>query len=84
MTFPLYIILIIYIIIIIIYLTFSAIILYHIFRFGYWDSSTRLMMFLFFLGTILILIATIIYSFGVDWSETITIFPNFEFNFSIE
>lgn len=84
MTFSLYVILLIYIAIIVIYLIFSGILLYHIFRFGYWDSSTRLMVFLFFFGTLVILMATIIYAISIDWSETITLFSDVEFNFSIE
>jgi len=84
MTFPLYVILIAYIVVFIIYLIFSAVLLYHIFRFGYWDSSTRLMVFLYFTGSLVILISTIVYSMDIDWSESITLFSNVEFNFSID
>jgi hypothetical protein len=84
MTFPLFVILIIYIVVIIIYLIFSAVLLYHIFRFGYWDSSTRLMVFLYFIGSLVIIIATVVYAIDIDWSDSITLFSNIEFNFSID
>lgn len=83
MTFPLYIILIIYFLAIILYLILSAVLLYHIFRFGYWDSSTKLMMFLYFAGSLIILISTGIYIAGIDWSESVSILEDIEFNISI-
>lgn len=83
MSFPLYIILIIYLLVIVIYFILSLASLYHIFRFGYWDSSTRLMTFLYFTGSLIILISTGIYIAGIDWKETVSFLENIEFNFSI-
>ncbi|MFA6525338.1 MAG: hypothetical protein WCT33_03675 [Patescibacteria group bacterium] len=82
MTFPLYVFLIIYAVVFLIYVFFSAFLFYHIFRFGYWDSSTKFMVFLYFLVTIGILLSTIIYTIDIDWSETITLFSDTQFNFS--
>jgi len=83
MTFPLYIILIIYLIAVTIYLIMSFVLLYHIFRFGYWDSSTRLMVFLYFAGSLIILIPTVVYIAGIDWSETVSFFTDTELNIFI-
>lgn len=83
MTIPLYIILIIYLVVIVIYLILSIVLLYHIFRFGYWDSSTRLMVFLYFAGSLVILISTGVYIASIDWSETVSFFSDIEFNISI-
>lgn len=83
MSFPLYILLIPYGLAIIFYLTWSLSLLYHIFRFGYWDSSTRFMLFLYFAGSLIILIFTGIYIMGIDWNQTVSIFNNIEFNISI-
>ena len=80
MTFPLYIILILYLIAIVFYLILSVILLYHIFRFGYWDSSTKMMVFLYFTGSLIILISTGIYVAGINWSESVSILNNMEFN----
>jgi hypothetical protein len=82
MTFPLYVFLIIYAVVFLIYVFFSAFLFYHIFRFGYWDSSTKFMVFLYFLVTLGILLSTIIYSIDVDWSETISLFSDMQLNFS--
>lgn len=83
MTFPLYVILILYFVAIIFYLILSFVLLYHIFRFGYWDSSTKMMVFLYFAGSLVILVSTGIYIAGVDWNETISLFSDIEFNISI-
>ncbi|PIS42147.1 MAG: hypothetical protein COT24_05005 [Candidatus Kerfeldbacteria bacterium CG08_land_8_20_14_0_20_40_16] len=80
MTFPLYLILILYLLAIIFYLILSVVLLYHIFRFGYWDSSTKLMIFLYFAGSLIILVSAGIYIAGIDWSENVSILNNTEFN----
>jgi len=80
MTFPLYLILILYLLAIIFYLILSVVLLYHIFRFGYWDSSTKLMIFLYFAGSLIILVSDGIYIAGIDWSENVSILNNTEFN----
>jgi hypothetical protein len=82
MTFPLYVLLIIYALVFLVYIFFSAFLFYHIFRFGYWDSSTKFMVFVYFLVTLVVLISTVIYSIDIDWSETITLFSDTQINFT--
>lgn len=78
MAIPLYIFLFIYIGTVIFYLLASFVTLYHIFRFGFWDSSTKFMVALHFTITSMIIVITGLVLIKVDWSEEVQLFNDVE------
>lgn len=81
MTFPLYLIFIPYAIGILVYFVLSTVLLYHIVRFGFWDASTRFVVLIFVVGSLLNFSLVAISLWGTDFKQTIAIFGNFEIEF---
>lgn len=84
MAISLYILLIIYIGAVIFYVLASFVTLYHVFQFGFWDSSTKFMVALHFVVTVSILVLTGLLLVNVEWSQEVELFSDVDFRFNIE
>lgn len=84
MSIPLYIFLIIYLGAVIFYILASFVTLYHIFRFGFWDSSTKFMLAIHFTATAVILIFTGLLLTQTDWTQEVVLFQDIELRLNVE
>lgn len=83
MSIPIYIFLGFYFIAIIVYVVISFFGLYHIFQFGFWDSSTKFMVTLHFVMTVLLLLSTGLALINVNWGSEISLFSDIEFRLNV-
>lgn len=83
MTFPLVILLIVYLAFFAVFCIVSAMNIYHVVRFGAFDRKNATIMFFYILVAVTIIAASSIYLLGVDWGASVDIpLPSFESRFS--
>lgn len=81
MTFPLYILLFIYLAFLLVWLILSLVAIYHMFKFGFKNFTTFFTTFIFVAVSILILAFSINSLAGIDWNLQVSIF-NEAFDFT--